>query len=136
MEYRSETPTENLQRRRARRWKRRARIVGPLVGVPLLLATLVLSVDAVEHRPQKAQDRLVDRPITLPPEQSNVQSQRARMEPTTNPSRLDPSHVSLTAAVSPNDFLASKDNAIAFEAAPAAVPLPKPPPPPYGTSGY
>jgi hypothetical protein len=136
MEDRPETPTERLQRRTVRRWKRRARIVGPFFGVPLLLATLLLSVDFIEYQPQEERSRLVDRPITLPAQESNTRSQRARLEPTTNPTRLHPSQVSLPDAVSPDDFLASKDNAIAFEVAPAAVPLPKPPPPPYGTSGY
>lgn len=34
-----------------RRWKRRARILAPLASIPLLLATLVLSVDLIEYAP-------------------------------------------------------------------------------------
>jgi len=63
-----ETPDERLLRRRTRRWKRRVRIIAPFLGVPLLLATLSLSVDLIEYRPQQARDRLTDRPIRLTPD--------------------------------------------------------------------
>lgn len=45
------SPEERLQRRRTRRWKRRARAIGPFVGVTILLAALSLSVDLVEYQP-------------------------------------------------------------------------------------
>ena len=60
---RHESPEERLQRRRARRWKRRARIVAPFLGVSALLATLAISVDLIEYQPQPAKQRLSDRPM-------------------------------------------------------------------------
>ena len=60
-----ETPDERRQRRRVRRWKRRARILGPCLGVPLLLLTLTLSVDLIEYQPRAERDRLTDRPIRM-----------------------------------------------------------------------
>lgn len=58
-----DSPDERMQKRRARRWKRRGRIVGPFVGVLLLLATLTLSVDLIEYQPQPPAERLSDRPL-------------------------------------------------------------------------
>ena len=69
-----ESPDQRMQRRRARRWKRRARIVGPLLSIPLLLATLVLSVDLIEYQPQPPKPRMVDRPIPA----EVLEKQRAR----------------------------------------------------------
>jgi hypothetical protein len=60
---RHESPEERMQRRRARRWKRRARIVAPFLGVSALLATLAISVDLIEYQPQPAKKRLSDRPL-------------------------------------------------------------------------
>ena len=60
---RHESPEERMQRRRARRWKRRARIVAPFLGVSALLATLAISVDLIEYQPQPAKQRLSDRPL-------------------------------------------------------------------------
>jgi hypothetical protein len=48
-----------------RRWKRRARILGPFLGIPILLAALSLSVDWIEYTPQTPPDRLADRPIRM-----------------------------------------------------------------------
>lgn len=58
-----ESPEERLQRRRARRWKRRARIAGPFLGLPLLLGTLALSVDLITYSPAPAREKLTDRPL-------------------------------------------------------------------------
>ncbi len=58
-----ESPDERMQRRRARRWKRRMRMAGPFLGIPLLLGTLALSVDLIEYDPEPAPARLSDRPI-------------------------------------------------------------------------
>ena len=44
---------ERRRTRRTRRWKRRARILAPIASLPLLLATLMLSVDIVEYRPEE-----------------------------------------------------------------------------------
>lgn len=60
---RHESPEERMQRRRARRWKRRARIIAPFLGVSALLATLAISVDLIEYQPQPAKQRLSDRPL-------------------------------------------------------------------------
>ena len=62
-----ETPDERAQRRRVRRWKRRARILAPFLGLPILLAALALSVDMIEYVPQPPPDKLADRPIHLAP---------------------------------------------------------------------
>ncbi len=43
--------------RRARRWRRRARIAGPFLVVPAMLGLLVLSVDLIEYQPSPASDR-------------------------------------------------------------------------------
>ncbi len=61
------SPEERLQRRRTRRWKRRARAIGPFVGVTILLAALSLSVDLVEYQPTPKVDRRADRPIYIDP---------------------------------------------------------------------
>jgi hypothetical protein len=59
-----------MLRRRERRWKRRARIIGPFLGVSVLLATLALSVDLIEYQPQAARSRPSDQPPpNQPPEQ-------------------------------------------------------------------
>jgi hypothetical protein len=76
-----ESPDQRMQRRRARRWKRRARIVGPLLSIPLLLATLALSVDLIEYQPQPPKPRLVDRPIPA----EVLEKQRARENSTGAP---------------------------------------------------
>jgi hypothetical protein len=65
MQEAPDTPDERLQRRRVRRWKRRARILGPFLGVPVLLLALSLSVDLIEYQPQDEPDRLSDRPIRM-----------------------------------------------------------------------
>ena len=77
-----ETPDERFQRRRMRRWKRRGRIMGPFLSVPILLAALSLSVDWIEYTPQPAPDRLVDRPIQMLPRQQILPT------PTTNESDI------------------------------------------------
>lgn len=56
------SPEERKQRRRSRRQKRRARLAGPFLGIPLLLGTLMLSVDLIEYDLQPEGERLVDRP--------------------------------------------------------------------------
>jgi len=61
----SRTPEERLARRRVRRWKRRARIAGPFLGVSLLFAALSLSVNLIEYEPMTEPDRLSDRPMYL-----------------------------------------------------------------------
>jgi len=58
-----ESPEQRTQRRRARRWRRRGRIVAPFLGIPLLMGTLALSVDLIEYHPQQPRERLSDRPL-------------------------------------------------------------------------
>lgn len=74
------TPDERLRRRRVRRWKRRARILGPFLGLPLLLVTLSLSVDLVEYQPREEPDRLTDLPIRM--------TRQAATRPSPQPSLL------------------------------------------------
>ena len=64
------TPEERRKNRRLRRWKRRGRIVAPFAALPVLLGTLVLSVDFIEYRPEEPRQKLADRP--LPPEPKQV----------------------------------------------------------------
>lgn len=58
-----ESPEQRLQRRRVRRWKRRARIAGPFLGLPLLVGTLALSVDLITYSPAPPREKLADRPL-------------------------------------------------------------------------
>lgn len=74
---RHESPEERMQRRRARRWRRRARMAGPFVGLSALLGTLALSVDLIEYQPQVQKNRLSDRP--LPAAVANPQPERPRL---------------------------------------------------------
>jgi hypothetical protein len=53
-----QSPGQRSQHRRSRRWQRRARIAGPFLGIPLLFATLALSVDLIESQPAPAKPRL------------------------------------------------------------------------------
>lgn len=59
------TPKERLARRRARRWKRRARIAGPFVGISILFATLSLSVGLIEYEAMTDMERLSGQSIHL-----------------------------------------------------------------------
>ena len=77
-----DTPDERLQRRRVRRWKRRARILGPFLAVPLLLVTLSLSVDLVEYQPHEESDRLSNRPIRMTPQPAPKPAIRPSLSPT------------------------------------------------------
>jgi hypothetical protein len=43
---------ERIRNRVRHRWRRRARIVAPFAALPLLLGTLLLSVDIIEYSPQ------------------------------------------------------------------------------------
>jgi len=56
------SPEERKQRRRSRRRKRSARLAGPFLGIPLLLGTLMLSVDLIEYDLQPESERFVNRP--------------------------------------------------------------------------
>ena len=60
---RSDKLEERIKNRRARRWKRRGRIAAPFLALPLLLATLLLSVDFIEYKPMEPPKKLVDRPL-------------------------------------------------------------------------
>jgi len=59
----TKSPEQRMQRRRARRWKRRAPIVGPLLGLPLLVASLALSVELITYSPVTPQKKLTGRPL-------------------------------------------------------------------------
>lgn len=54
---------ERIKNRRLRRWKRRGRILAPFAALPILLATLILSVDFIEYRPEEPRTKLADRPL-------------------------------------------------------------------------
>ena len=52
---------ERIKRRQLRRWKRRGRIVAPFAALPVLLATLVLSIDIIEYSPKERREKTVER---------------------------------------------------------------------------
>lgn len=80
MTEKHESPKERLQRRRVRRWKRRARIAGPFLGLPLLVGTLALSVDLITYSPAPTLEKLADQP--LPQVAKSTPSARAPMRRT------------------------------------------------------
>ena len=117
-----DTPDERLRRRRVRRWKRRARILGPFLGVPLLLLILSLSVDLVEYQPQEKPDRLTDRPIRMNQQQST--------EPTMRPSLLAPTGADSAILTSQDNAERSHSESIALDVMlPSALLLRSPTPP-------
>ena len=71
---------ERLARRRARRWRRRARIAGPLLAVPAVLGLLVLSVDLIEYRPAERPDPAQTRARAASPARSGT-ARGAMIEP-------------------------------------------------------
>ena len=52
---------ERVKNRQWRRWKRRVRIVAPFAALPLLLCTLLLSIDIVEYSPKLTGQNLAER---------------------------------------------------------------------------
>lgn len=94
-----DTPDERLQRRRIRRWKRRARILGPFLGVPILLLTLSLSVDLIEYRPHPESNRLADQPLQMPLQQNTQPSVRPRLLAISDASALIPTPADDTLAI-------------------------------------
>ena len=90
-----ESPEERMLRRRARRWKRRARIVGPFLGVSALVATLALSVDLIEYQPQPEQNRSSHRPLPEPlaQRQQNMDSSLAKSVATTSVVTANPAMI-------------------------------------------
>jgi hypothetical protein len=97
-----DTPDERLQRRQVRRWKRRARILGPFLGVPVLLLTLSLSVDLIEYQPQDEPDRLSDRPIRM--------TQPATVRPIMQPSLSSPTQAGSPAPATAEDVDAAQES--------------------------
>jgi hypothetical protein len=51
---------ERMINRRVRRWKRRGRLIAPFAALPLLLCTLVLSVDLIEYSPKEPREKAVE----------------------------------------------------------------------------
>lgn len=118
-----DTPDERLQRRRIRRWKRRARILGPFLGVPILLLTLSLSVDLIEYRPHPESNRLADQPIQMPLQQNTQSSLRPRLLATSDASALIPTPA--------DDTLAIGSDSIDLDVTLPSASWQKPPTPPY-----
>ncbi len=125
------TPEQRQHRRRIRRIKRRLRIFGPFLAVPILLATLALSVDLVEYQPTEEPDRLSDRPIRI------EKAKDARRAP-------QPSYISTipvtSATPAPGDLAIAKDAPIGREFVGLDLELPdtdslQPPPTPPESVG-
>lgn len=58
----TDSPEDRMALRRARRWRRRARIAAPFMALPVMLGLLVLSVDLIEYRPSSHAHRPNERP--------------------------------------------------------------------------
>jgi len=52
---------ERIKNRRLRRWKRRLRIVAPFAALPVLLCTLVFSIDIIEYSPKPPSQKIVEK---------------------------------------------------------------------------
>jgi hypothetical protein len=50
---------ERIINRQWRRWKRRGRIIAPFAALPLLLCTLILSIDIIEYSPKEPREKAV-----------------------------------------------------------------------------
>ncbi len=72
---------DRLARRRVRRWSRRAKIAGPLLAVPAILALLILSVDLIEYQPQKQSRRASERPAPIATRHSATHPDAIVVEP-------------------------------------------------------
>ena len=118
-----DTPDERFQRRRIRRWKRRGRILGPFLGVPLLLLTLWLSVDLVEYQPQEEPERLADRPIRMTRPRTTQSSMRPGLSATTQANSRIP--------VAPEDAEGTNGDSIDLDVILPSAPELRPPTPPY-----
>lgn len=118
-----DTPDERFQRRRIRRWKRRGRILGPFLGVPLLLLTLWLSVDLVEYQPQEEPDRLADRPIRMTRPRTTQSAMRPGLSATTQANSWIP--------VAPEDAEGTNRDSIDLDVILPSAPGLRPPTPPY-----
>jgi len=51
---------ERIINRQWRRWKRRGRIIAPFAALPLLLCTLILSIDIIEYSPKEPREKTVE----------------------------------------------------------------------------
>lgn len=120
-----DTPDERLQRRRIRRWKRRARILGPFLGVPILLLTLSLSVDLIEYRPHPESNRLADQPLQMPLQQNTQPSVSVR------PSLLATSDASALIPTPADDTLAIGGDSIDLDVTLPSASWQRSPTPPY-----
>lgn len=72
---------DRLARRRLRRWSRRAKLAGPLLAVPAILALLILSVDLIEYQPQKQSRRASERPAPVATRHSATHPDAIVVEP-------------------------------------------------------
>ncbi len=119
----ADTADERLQRRRVRRLKRRARILGPFLGLPLLIFTLSLSVDLVEYQPREEPDRLTDRPIRMT-------GQRAT-QPTLQPSPWAATPVNSPIVITKDDPDGTHSDSIDLDVMLPSAHLLRPPAPPH-----
>ncbi|HPG24691.1 MAG: hypothetical protein H6748_11880 [Spirochaetaceae bacterium] len=121
-----DSPEARRARRRARRWKRRARIAGPLLALPLVLGALALSIDLVEYRPAEPPERLSDRP--MPSQVAEPQPDAAKVERARTLSSA--SVMSASGLHSAEAGMASDgDEALAFDWARSPAPFQAPTPP-------
>jgi hypothetical protein len=113
---RSESPEERAQRRRARRWMRRARMAAPFLGVSAVLATLALSIDLIEYQPEPPTERRTNRPIPGP-----VHDRGTRL-PAPTPSTLSAASVLGSEPASGRDLLGNNGSGLDVDLA-AEAPL-------------
>ena len=117
-----DTPDERHQLRRVRRWKRRARILGPFLAVPLLLGVLALSVDLIEYQPADPHERVRDRGVRLPT--------REEPRPSVHPSLVSATTAGLLAPELPDTVLEIPSDPTRVDFTLPGVPA-LPPTPPY-----
>ena len=113
---------DRARRRRIRRLKRYARLVGPFLAIPLLVAALSLSVDLIEYQSQPSdQDHLLDRPIRHLPRPNAARSAAL------TPVRVSAQDAEALISTLPQAALDADASDHEFE----LTPPPHPSPPPY-----
>lgn len=90
----TDSPEQRRAARRARRWRRRARIAAPFLAVPVMLGLLILSVDLIEYHPTGRTDRtdVPTRPAASAPRATRVETMALAPESLLSVSVVDSVH--------------------------------------------